>query len=72
MTVRLLKYNEQLRRELASLCLASESIRIRANRLVSLARAPGADIEPFQRNQRGRPPDGRAGCAHGNFSPRAR
>jgi hypothetical protein len=34
-TVQLLKHNEQLRRELTSICLASEAIRIRANRLVS-------------------------------------
>jgi hypothetical protein len=40
--VQLLKYNEQLRRELSSICLASEGIRLRANRLVSLARAAGA------------------------------
>src|SRR5262245_16234975 len=39
MTVQLLKDNEQLRRELSSLHLASEGIRIRTNRLVSLARA---------------------------------
>ena len=41
MMVRLLKRNEQLRRDLFSLCLASEGIRIRANRLVSVARAAG-------------------------------
>jgi len=41
MTLQLLKHNEQLRRDLFSLCLASEGIRIRANRLVSLARAAG-------------------------------
>ena len=41
-TLQLLKHNEQLRRELSSICLASEGIRIRANRLVSLARAAGA------------------------------
>jgi hypothetical protein len=38
-TVHLLKDNERLRLELSSICLASEGIRIRANRLVSLARA---------------------------------
>jgi hypothetical protein len=41
-TVHLLKHNERLRRELSSICRASEGIRIRANRLVSLARAAGA------------------------------
>ena len=41
MTVRLLKHNERLRRELSSICQASEGIRIRTNRLVSLARAAG-------------------------------
>jgi hypothetical protein len=40
-TVQLLKHNEQLRRELSSICRASEGIRIRANRVVSLARAAG-------------------------------
>jgi hypothetical protein len=38
-TAQLLKRNEQLRRELSSICLASEAIRIRANRLVSLFHA---------------------------------
>jgi hypothetical protein len=42
MTVQLLKDNQQLRRELASTCLASEGIRIRASRVISLARAVGA------------------------------
>ena len=42
MTVHLLKHNERLRRELSSICLASEGIRIRANRVVSLARAAAA------------------------------
>jgi hypothetical protein len=42
MTAHLLKYNEQLRRELSSIYLASEGIQVRANRLVSLARAAGA------------------------------
>jgi hypothetical protein len=41
MTVHLLKHNEQLRRELSSICRASEGIRIRANRLVSIARGAG-------------------------------
>jgi hypothetical protein len=44
MTVHLLKHNERLRRELSSLCQASEGVRIRANRLVSLARAAGGKI----------------------------
>src|SRR5262249_9544622 len=44
MTVHLLKHNERLRRELSSICQASEGIRIRANRLVSLARAAGGKI----------------------------
>jgi hypothetical protein len=39
MTVHLLKHHEQLRRELSSIYLASEGIRICASRLVSLARA---------------------------------
>ena len=38
MTLHLLKDTEQLRRELSYLCLAVEGTRIRANRLVSLAR----------------------------------
>jgi Domain of unknown function (DUF6894) len=42
MTVQLLKDNKQLRRELASLHLASEGIRILTHRLISLARAAGA------------------------------
>jgi hypothetical protein len=41
MTAHLLKHNERLRRELSSICLASEGIRIRAARLVFLARAAG-------------------------------
>src|SRR5262249_57536596 len=40
-TAQLLKDNEQLRRELSTICLASEGIRTRAKRLVSLARAAG-------------------------------
>jgi hypothetical protein len=40
-TAHLLKQTEQLRRELSSICRASEGIRIRANRLVTLARAAG-------------------------------
>src|SRR5262249_50990090 len=37
-TEQLLQRNQQLRHELSSVCLASQSIRIRASRLVSLAR----------------------------------
>jgi hypothetical protein len=39
MTVQLLKDNKQLRRELSSICLASAGTRVRADRLISLARA---------------------------------
>jgi hypothetical protein len=39
MTVQLLKDNQQLRRELSSIRLASEGIRVRADRVISLARA---------------------------------
>jgi hypothetical protein len=42
MTVQLLKDNKQLRRELASLHLASKGIRILTHRLISLARVAGA------------------------------
>jgi uncharacterized protein DUF6894 len=38
-TMQFLKANKQLRRELTSVCLASEGIRVRTDRLVSLARA---------------------------------
>jgi hypothetical protein len=41
MRVQLLKDNRRLRRELSAICLASEGVRLRANRLVSLARAAG-------------------------------
>jgi hypothetical protein len=37
-TAQLLKDNEELRRELSSICLASEVVRVHARRLVSLAR----------------------------------
>jgi hypothetical protein len=40
-TVQLLKHHERLRRELLSLCLASEGIQMRVSRLISLARAAG-------------------------------
>jgi hypothetical protein len=42
MTVQLLKDNQQLRRELSFIRLACEGIRVRADRLISLARAAGA------------------------------
>jgi len=46
-TERLLQRNQQLRHELSTVCLASESIRVRANRLVALARlaaSPADDV----------------------------
>ena len=50
-TEQLLQRNQQLRQELSSLCLASASIRVRASRVVSLARlagAPAGDIEAYR------------------------
>ena len=44
-TEQLLQRNQQLRHELLSVCLVSESIRIRASRLVSLARLPGSPAD---------------------------
>jgi hypothetical protein len=46
-TEQLLQRNQQLRQELSSLCLASASIRVRASRVVSLARfaSPGGETE---------------------------
>jgi len=46
-TEQLLQHNQQLRQELSSLCLASASIRVRASRVVSLARlaSPADDVE---------------------------
>jgi hypothetical protein len=46
-TEQLLQCNQQLRQELSSLCLASASIRVRAIRVVSLARqaSPADDME---------------------------
>ena len=41
MRLQLLKDNERLRRELSSIRLASEGIRIRTNRVLALARAAG-------------------------------
>src|SRR5262245_28844183 len=50
-TEQLLQKNQQLRQELSSVCLASASIRVRASRVVSLARlagAPAADVEAYR------------------------
>src|SRR5262245_14670253 len=58
-TQQLLQLNHQLRRELASVCLASESMRVRASRVVSLARlaSPADEIEVYRAaNKPARPP----------------
>ena len=49
-TQQLLQQNHELRQELASLCLASASIRVRASRVVSLARlaSPADDMEFYR------------------------
>jgi hypothetical protein len=49
-TEQLLQRNQQLRQELSSLCLASASIRVRASRVVSLARlvSPADDMEFYR------------------------
>jgi hypothetical protein len=49
-TEQLLQRNQQLRQELSSLCLASASIRVRASRVVSLARhaSPAGEIEVYR------------------------
>jgi hypothetical protein len=49
-TEELLQRNQQLRQELSSLCLASASVRVRASRVVSLARraAPTGEIEIYR------------------------
>ena len=49
-TEQLLQRNQQLRAELSSVCLASASIRVRASRLVSLARcaSPTDEIEVYR------------------------
>lgn len=50
-TNELLQRNQQLRGELSAVCLASASIRVRASRVVSLARlagAPAGDIEAYR------------------------
>src|SRR5215468_10070951 len=44
-TEQLLQQNQQLRHELSTVCLASESIRVRARRLVSLARLAGSPAD---------------------------
>src|SRR5215510_402022 len=58
-TEQLLQRNQQLRQELSSLCLASASIRVRASRVVSLARlaSPADEIEVYRAaNKPARPP----------------
>src|SRR5262249_50089836 len=58
-TEQLLQRNQQLRQELSSLCLASASIRVRASRVVSLARlaSPAGEIEVHRAaNKPARPP----------------
>jgi len=50
-TEQLLQHNQQLRQELSSVCLASESIRVRAGRLVLLARlvrSPADDSQAYR------------------------
>jgi hypothetical protein len=49
-TEQLLQRNQQLRAELSSVCLASASIRVRASRVVSLARcaSPTDEIEVYR------------------------
>ena len=49
-TEELLQRNQQLRQELSSLCVASASIRVRASRVVSLARlaSPAAETEVYR------------------------
>jgi hypothetical protein len=48
-TEQLLQRNQQLRHELSTVCLASEGIRFRASRLVSLARLAGAPADDAYR-----------------------
>jgi len=48
-TEQLLQRNQQLRHELSTVCLASESIRVRARRLVSLARLAGSPADDAYR-----------------------
>ena len=49
-TEQLLQRNQQLRHELSSVCLASASIRVRASRVICLARlaSPVGDIEAYR------------------------
>ena len=49
-TEQLLQRNQQLRHELSTVCLASESITVRASRLVSLARLAGSPVDDVYRN----------------------
>src|SRR5215472_15387319 len=58
-TEQLLQRNQQLRQELSSVCLASASIRVRASRVVSLARlaSPADENEVYRTaNKPARPP----------------
>src|SRR6516165_7259140 len=48
-TEQLLQRNQQLRHELSVVCLASESITVRASRLVSLARLAGSPVDDVYR-----------------------
>src|SRR5262245_23026172 len=48
-TEQLLQRNQQLRHELSTVCLASESIRVRARRLVLLARVAGSPADDVYR-----------------------
>jgi len=48
-TEQLLQRNQQLRHELSTVCLVSESIRVRASRLVSLARLAGSPADDVYR-----------------------
>jgi len=48
-TEQLLQRNQQLRHELSTVCLASESITVRASRLVSLARLAGSPVDDVYR-----------------------
>jgi len=56
-TEQLLQQNQRLRQELSSLCLASASIRVRASRVVSLARlaSPADEIEVYRAANKPRP-----------------
>src|SRR5262249_29418200 len=56
-TEQLIQQNQRLRQELSSLCLASASIRVRASRVVSLARlaSPADEIEVYRAANKPRP-----------------